>query len=55
MPLPPALPFHPPAEGQLLAGQADSIKEYATQVAQLRLVGRGLGVYEFDRQLQAAA
>lgn len=43
------------AEGQLLADQADSVKECATQVAQLRLVGRGLGVYEFDRQLQAAA
>ena len=40
-------------EGDLLADQAASVKEFAEKVAQLRRVGKGLGVFEFDRQLQA--
>ncbi|KAG7668945.1 hypothetical protein Ndes2526B_g00661 [Nannochloris sp. 'desiccata'] len=40
-------------EGDLLADQANSVKESAEKVAQLRRVGKGLGVFEFDRQLQA--
>ena len=40
-------------EGDLLADQANSVKEMAERVAQLRRVGKGLGVFEFDRQLQA--
>lgn len=31
--------------------QVDDVKEAAEQVAQLRRVGVGLGVYEFDKQL----
>lgn len=41
------------AEGDLLADQADSVKEFAEFVSQLRRVGTGLGVFEFDRKLQA--
>ena len=41
-------------EGDLLADQAASVKAVAEKVAQLRRVGKGLGVFEFDRQLQAA-
>ncbi|PSC70014.1 chloroplast precursor [Micractinium conductrix] len=33
-------------EGDLLAGQADSVKEYAEFVSQLRRVGTGLGVFD---------
>lgn len=40
-------------EGDLLAEQAAAVKAAAEKVAQLRRVGKGLGVYEFDRQLQA--
>lgn len=40
-------------EGDLLADQANSVREAAEKVAQLRRVGQGLGVFEFDRQLQA--
>ncbi|KAI7840924.1 hypothetical protein COHA_005355 [Chlorella ohadii] len=40
-------------EGDLLADQADSVKEFAEFVSQLRRVGTGLGVFEFDRKLQA--
>lgn len=40
-------------EGDLLADQADAVKENAEYVAQLRRVGTGLGVFEFDRQLAA--
>jgi len=39
-------------EGGLLADQANSVKESAEKVSQLRRVGKGLGVFEFDRQLQ---
>ena len=38
-------------EGQLLAPQSRSVKEVAEYVSQLRRVGKGLGVYEFDKQL----
>lgn len=38
-------------EGQLLADQAKSVKEVAEYVSQLRRVGQGLGVYEFDKYL----
>lgn len=31
--------------------QVTEVKRAAEQVAQLRRVGKGLGVYEFDRQL----
>lgn len=41
------------AEGDLLADQAGSVKEFAEFVSQLRRVGTGLGVFEFDRKLQA--
>lgn len=39
-------------EGDLLGDQAESVKEYAEKVAQLRRVGKGLGVFQFDRTLQ---
>lgn len=42
-------------EGDLLADQADAVKEFAEFVSQLRRVGTGLGVYEFDRQMAARA
>ncbi|GAB4815980.1 hypothetical protein N2152v2_003026 [Parachlorella kessleri] len=42
-------------EGQLLADQVKSVKEVAEYVSQLRRVGKGLGVFEFDKSLQAAA
>ena len=35
--------------------QADSVKEIADFVAQLRRVGKGLGVYEFDKMLAGKA
>ena len=34
--------------------QAEEVKRAADQVAQLRRVGKGLGVFEFDRSLAAA-
>ena len=40
-------------EGDLLNDQADAVKAAAERVAQLRRVGQGLGVFEFDRQLAA--
>lgn len=40
-------------EGSLLADQVQSVKEVAEYVSQLRRVGKGLGVFEFDRNLQA--
>ena len=43
-----------PAEGKLLADQADSVRTVAEYVSQLRRVGQGLGVYQFDLQLGAA-
>ncbi len=33
--------------------QAEEVKRAADQVAQLRRVGKGLGVFEFDRSLAA--
>lgn len=38
-------------EGTLLAPQSRSVKEVAEYVSQLRRVGKGLGVYEFDLKL----
>lgn len=38
-------------EGDLLAEQVDSVKEHAVYVSQLRRVGKGVGVYIFDREL----
>jgi ferritin heavy chain len=40
-------------EGTLLAPQVQSVKQVAEYVSQLRRVGKGLGVYEFDRALAA--
>ena len=40
-------------EGDLLDDQVASVKSVADYVAQLRRVGPGLGVWEFDRRLQA--
>lgn len=37
------------------AAQAGGVKEIADYVAQLRRVGRGLGVYEFDKFLAQRA
>ena len=42
-------------EGDLLREQVDSVKQVSEYVAQLRRVGKGLGVYEFDKMLAAAA
>lgn len=39
-------------EGELLAEQTESVRRAAGMVAQLRRVGPGLGVFEFDRTLQ---
>ncbi|WIA08654.1 hypothetical protein OEZ85_008081 [Tetradesmus obliquus] len=40
-------------EGTLLAPQVKSVKQVAEFVSQLRRVGKGLGVWEFDRKLAA--
>lgn len=40
-------------EGSLLAPQVKSVKQVAEFVSQLRRVGPGLGVWEFDRKLAA--
>ena len=37
------------AEGNLLQEQAEAIKQVSEYVSQLRRVGKGLGVFEFDR------
>ena len=42
-------------EGSLLADQMESVYEVAEKVAQLRRVGKGLGVYVFDQELGGAA
>ena len=56
---PPAHPLtprpRPAAEGDLLADQAASVKEFAEFVAQLRRVGPGLGVFQFDQQMGGGA
>jgi ferritin heavy chain len=41
-------------EGDLLADQAASVQTVSEYVAQLRRVGKGLGVFEFDRKLADA-
>ncbi len=38
-----------------MADQVKSVKQVAEYVAQLRRVGKGLGVYEFDKYLANAA
>lgn len=38
-------------EGALLAEQVESVKKVAEFVAQLRRVGKGLGVYQFDKTI----
>lgn len=38
-------------EGALLADQVKSVKQVAEYVSQLRRVGKGLGVFEFDKKL----
>lgn len=40
-------------EGSLLADQVESVKKTAEYVAQLRRVGTGLGVFQFDKELGA--
>eukprot|EP00879_Flechtneria_rotunda_P027171 GHRR01029048.1.p1 GENE.GHRR01029048.1~~GHRR01029048.1.p1 ORF type:complete len:117 (+),score=46.97 GHRR01029048.1:549-899(+) len=40
-------------EGKLLAPQVESVKQVAEYVSQLRRVGQGLGVWEFDRKVAA--
>lgn len=42
-------------EGELLVEQVKSVKAAGEFVSQLRRVGKGLGVYLFDKQLQSAA
>lgn len=42
------------AEGNLLQNQAEDIKRVSEYVSQLRRVGKGLGVFEFDRYLREA-
>lgn len=42
-------------EGDLLADQVASVKAAADAVAQLRRVGPGLGVWEYDRRLKDGA
>lgn len=39
-------------EGNLLQEQVDSVKKVSEYVSQLRRVGKGLGVYQFDQQLE---
>jgi ferritin heavy chain len=39
----------------LLAIQVDEVREYAIHVSKLRRVGKGLGVYEYDRMLMESA
>ena len=39
------------AESQFLQEQAEAIKTVSEYVSQLRRVGKGLGVFEFDRYL----
>lgn len=38
-------------EGALLAEQVEAVKKVAEYVSQLRRVGKGLGVYQFDKEL----
>lgn len=41
-------------EGALLAEQVEAVKQTAEYVSQLRRVGKGLGVYQFDKEMAAA-
>lgn len=38
-------------EGQLLDDQVNAVKQVSEYVSQLRRVGKGLGVYQFDKEL----
>jgi ferritin heavy chain len=38
-------------EAELLQDQVESVKQHAVYVSQLRRVGKGLGVYMFDKEL----
>lgn len=38
-------------EGTLLGEQVEAVKRVSEYVSQLRRVGRGLGVYQFDKEL----
>ncbi|PNW78664.1 hypothetical protein CHLRE_09g387800v5 [Chlamydomonas reinhardtii] len=40
-------------EGELLNEQVEAVKKVSEYVSQLRRVGQGLGVYQFDKQLAA--
>jgi ferritin heavy chain len=42
-------------QGELLEEQVESVKEHAVYVSQLRRVGKGLGVYVFDKELAEKA
>ena len=42
------------AESEFLQEQAQAIKIVSEYVSQLRRVGKGLGVFEFDRYLSGA-
>ncbi len=42
----------PAVEGELLQDQVEDVKKASEYVSQLRRVGKGLGVYQFDRNLQ---
>ena len=39
-------------EGEFLKEQVESIKQVSNYVTQLKLVGQGLGEYQFDKSLQ---
>lgn len=39
------------AEGAFLQDQVDAVKQVSEYVSQLRRVGKGLGVYQFDKEL----
>lgn len=41
-------------EGSLLKDQVDSVKKTAEFVSQLRRIGKGLGVFQFDKDFQGA-
>ncbi len=43
--------MRPCAEGHYLQEQAKDIKRVSDYVSQLRRVGKGLGVFEFDKYL----
>jgi len=51
----PVGPLTPPlTEGELLAEQEQAVLQVSQYVSQLRRVGKGLGVFQFDKELAAA-